>query len=667
MNWQLSVFGLLALVLVGGFVWFERSRPPARLIAAVAALAALGVAGRVALAPVPNVVATTDIVLLAGYTLGGAPGFIVGALSALVSNFWLGQGPWTPWQMAGWGAVGIAGAGLATLFARGLGRWGLALAAAAAALLFGALMDLSTMVNFGGEQSLDRYLALSARGIPFNLAHAAGNAALMLIAGPALVRMLERYRSRFQARWLSREEFAVAGGRPAAEPAATSAIAVLLIVLGLAAGSSGFTGGVDRAAAAPEAATSSAADGRAWLGRVQNRDGGWGNAPGVSSSASMTAWATLGLEAAGRNPLDVRARGGKTPIDYLRRNSGAIDSNGDIELAILALEAAGIDSRSFAGRDLPGELIGRRRKDGSLEGQVNQTAYAVLALRAAGLDGSTLGKSAAWLRRAQNRDGGWGSVPKARSEADSTGATLQALAVAPGGGGELAEGARWLSSKQRSDGSWALTQGAAGNSQSTAWAVQGLRAAGRDPSSVRSGGSSPLQYLAARQASDGHYRYSTGSDQTPVWVTAQALTGVEVAPFPLSRVARKPRSGGAGSGGGASGGGPGSAGSASGGGFGAGAGSFKGSGERGNLRSGSFGGGGGRSAAGGGPGGSLGPLAPDGTEALEQVGADQLAATGDPAGDEGLEAPSTPVLLGSLAVVAALLAGGFFLYRRRLP
>ena len=52
-----------------------------------------------------------------------------------------------------------------------------------------ALLDLSVMVTYGGEQSLDRYLALSARAIPFNLAHAAGNFALALVAGPALVRL----------------------------------------------------------------------------------------------------------------------------------------------------------------------------------------------------------------------------------------------------------------------------------------------------------------------------------------------------------------------------------------------------------------------------------------------------------------------------------------------
>src|SRR5438876_71732 len=86
--------------------WPTRARPPARMVALVAALAALAVAGRLAFAAIPNVVAATDIVLITGYAVGPAPGFAVGALAAVVSNLWLGQGPWTPWQMAGWGLVG---------------------------------------------------------------------------------------------------------------------------------------------------------------------------------------------------------------------------------------------------------------------------------------------------------------------------------------------------------------------------------------------------------------------------------------------------------------------------------------------------------------------------------------------------------------------------------
>ena len=69
-TWQAATFAGLALVLVGGFRWYERTRPSARLVALVAALAALAVAGRLVLAPIPNVVATTDIALITGYALG---------------------------------------------------------------------------------------------------------------------------------------------------------------------------------------------------------------------------------------------------------------------------------------------------------------------------------------------------------------------------------------------------------------------------------------------------------------------------------------------------------------------------------------------------------------------------------------------------------------------
>src|SRR5204862_706016 len=98
-SWQLSSLGVLFLVLVAGFLWYERERPPARVLSLVAALAALAVVGRLAFAAIPNVKPTTDIVLFAGYALGAAPGFAVGAVTAIASNVFLSQGPWTAWQM----------------------------------------------------------------------------------------------------------------------------------------------------------------------------------------------------------------------------------------------------------------------------------------------------------------------------------------------------------------------------------------------------------------------------------------------------------------------------------------------------------------------------------------------------------------------------------------
>jgi energy-coupling factor transport system substrate-specific component len=617
MSWQAGIFGLLGLTLLGGFVWYERSRPPSQIVALVAALAAISVAGRVAFSPIPNVVPSTDIALIAGYALGGAPGFAVGALTGLVSNFWLGQGPWTPWQMAGWGMTGLLGAGLAWATGRHVGRIGLAAFCAFAGFAYGALLDFSLMVTYGGEQSLDRFLALSARGLPFNIAHAAGNAALALVAGPAMVRMLLRYRRRFEFAWRP-----VAGSGPRTR-GATAGAAVLIVATLIA--TPALVGGsrADAAGGGSPAAVS-------WLRGAQNGDGGFGFGKGEESSPAMTGWAVLGLEAAGVNPLDVD-RGDATPITYLASTVGQITTTGDIERTILLLRGAGLNPRHFQGHDLVARLLARRGGDGSWAQQVNPTAFGILALKAAGVTSGN-SHSAGWLRSIQNDDGGWGFAAKSASDPDSTGAVLQALAA--GGGGGARRGVTYLRGTQRSGGGFAISSGPV-NAQSTAWAAQGLLAAGISPATVRSGGT-PLSYLAAAQVADGHYRYSATSDQTPVWVTGQALMAVNGAAFPLRPVSRAVANTAGG-------------GSAGGGGTGLGGGASGGSGKA----SGALGG----SAA-----------APAATETTAQTDPVSLApASSSESGGGGGGVPGWLIALALILLGGAAIWGGWVLYRRRLP
>jgi Squalene-hopene cyclase C-terminal domain/Prenyltransferase and squalene oxidase repeat len=502
MSWEAASFLILGLVLAAGFAWYERSRPSSQVVALVAALAALAVAGRLAFAAVPNVVATTDVVIFAGYALGPAPGFAVGALAGLVSNFWLGQGPWTPWEMVGWGMCGILGAALALSGLRPR-RGTLAVVCGLAAIPYGALMNFSLMATYGGDLSLGRFLLLESRAVPFEIAHAAGNVALALAAGPAMVRMLVRFRERFEWR-------------------ATSVAASLLLAFSLA-------------TALP--ATARAADtGRAvsWLASVQNTDGGWGSSPDSVSSVSTTEWVMLGLEAAGRNPLDL-VRNGHSPLDYLRSNVAALRSSGDNARTILALDGSGVNPRSFGGRNLVAALLNSRRQDGSFEGWPATTAYAVIALRSAGATGG-LEQSIAWLVSAQNRDGGWGNLPGSESTADITGAVMEAVP----GTKAAREGLEWLGRHQHASGGFGPGASAEVNSQSTAWAVQGMVAVGSDPETIRSGGNSAIEYLSARQAADGHFAYSASSDRTPVWVTGQALAAAAEKAFPVPAPPRRP-------------------------------------------------------------------------------------------------------------------------------
>ena len=117
---------------------------------------------------------------------------------------------------------------------------------------------------------------------------------------------------------------------------------------------------------------------------------------------------------------------------------------------------------------------------------------------------------------------------------------MQAL-VAAGRGRTptVSRAVRFLARGQNPDGGYPLQPGGPSNAQSTAWAVQGLVAAGRDPDRQRrNGAKSPIAYLRSLVTSSGKVRYSRTSAQTPVWVTAQALSALARKPFPLAPVPR---------------------------------------------------------------------------------------------------------------------------------
>ncbi len=541
MSWQLASFAVLAVAIAAGFGWYERARPSAKLLALVATLAALAALGRVAFAPIPSVKPTTDIVLLAGYVLGGAPGFVVGAVGALASNVFFGQGPFTPWQMAGWGAVGVLGALLARVFGRGLGRWSLAAACAVAGLAYGSFLDLHLWVLYSAH-SWEEYLLVAGRGVPFNLAHAGGNVVFCLAFGPLLVRALDRYRDRLEVVWhplpaaaTARAGDGRAGGGTAHRDglggaAAAGGLGALLAVIAVALG---VAGPVAPAHAADAAQTRAIA----FLAKAQNAGGGFGSDRGRGSDPLYTSWAVIGLAAAGRDPRTVK-RGGRSGVDYLVRNIGRVRATADVERAILALHAGRRSPRSVGGRDLVAELARKRRRNGSFSGLVNQTAFAILALRAGGRPRSdrTIRAAAGWLAGQHNRDGGFNfSGRGGPSGIDDTAGALQALVAAGKRSSKtVARAAAFIAARQNADGGLPLTPGGASNAQSTAWAIQALVAAGRDPARLRRGGArSPLAYLRSLQGSSGAVRYSRTATQSPVWVTAQALTGLARKPFPI--------------------------------------------------------------------------------------------------------------------------------------
>jgi hypothetical protein len=528
-SWPLASFSIVALVLLLGWFTYERRRPSARMVAVVATLAAVAALGRDAFVALPDVKPITAMTLVVGYALGPLPGFTVGALGMFASNIILGQGPYTPWQMAAWGMVGLAGAALGALSRRRLGRVQLAFACALAAVAAKEVMNVYTW-TLGASHTPAAFLVIAGAALPFDVVDTVASFLFGLAFAPELARLLARTRARMDVSWEDADthprtaEASTPSSGLRSLGAASSLVATLLAGTLLLAG-------------ARDAAASPLSRELTFLTGAQNADGGFGAARGQPSSELYTAWAAMGLAAAGRNPAAVR-RGGNSLLDSLRGQVSTLQGLGDAERTILAVHACGASAYTFAHRNLVSEVLRARAADDSFSHQVNLTAFAVFALRAVGHSPGfpALREAAGWIERQQNGDGGFGFGARGSpSDVDDTAAALQALVDAHARNARvLSAAAGFLTRAENLDGGYPQQPGGESNAQSTAWAVQGLIAAGRSPGTVRRRGSrSPLGYLESLVSPGGSVRYSRTGTQTPVWVTAQVLIALSGRTFPI--------------------------------------------------------------------------------------------------------------------------------------
>lgn len=170
---QTSLLTLTAAVLanIPFFFNFEKSRPKPRHILPVVVMSALATAGRVLFAAIPHVKPVSAIVIVTGIAFGRQGGYLTGALTALASNMFMGQGTWTPWQMFAWGLIGYL-AGVMESHGLFRHRWVVYLYGFLSGLLFGLIMDSWHIISFVSPLTWLGALAAYGAGFFFNLAHA---------------------------------------------------------------------------------------------------------------------------------------------------------------------------------------------------------------------------------------------------------------------------------------------------------------------------------------------------------------------------------------------------------------------------------------------------------------------------------------------------------------
>lgn len=184
------------LACVPFFIGFERGKTGARELVVIAVLTALSVVGRLIFAPLPGFKPVTAMVIITGIAYGMQAGFVTGALSAVVSNIFYGQGPWTPFQMFVWGFLGLL-SGL--IFKRGKkpNRFLLVLAGILGGVLFSVMMDVWSVLNFDGSWSWSRYAALIASSLPFMAVYAASNVVFLLLLTNPFLEKLNRIKNKY--------------------------------------------------------------------------------------------------------------------------------------------------------------------------------------------------------------------------------------------------------------------------------------------------------------------------------------------------------------------------------------------------------------------------------------------------------------------------------------
>lgn len=177
---------------------FENRKPRARELVIISVLCAIAVVGRAAFFMLPQFKPVVAIIIISGICLGGEAGFLVGTVTAFVSNFFFGQGPWTPWQMFTFGIIGFL-AGI--LFKKGIIKRTRALICLygffAVIILYGGIMNPSSVIMAQNTPTVEMITAAYLTGLPFDIIHAFSTVFFLYFLSEEMIEKLERVKTKY--------------------------------------------------------------------------------------------------------------------------------------------------------------------------------------------------------------------------------------------------------------------------------------------------------------------------------------------------------------------------------------------------------------------------------------------------------------------------------------
>ncbi len=178
------------------FIAFETNENTGRELVVIAVMCAISVVGRLIFAPIPGFKPVTAVVIITGAVLGAEAGFITGSMTALCSNIFFGQGPWTPFQMFSWGIIGFI-SGLIFFKRQKKNLIFIIIAGMLFGVLFSLLMDIWTTVSVSGEFIVNEYIACIIAAIPVTIEYAVSNAVFLAVLFIPFNKKLERIKTKY--------------------------------------------------------------------------------------------------------------------------------------------------------------------------------------------------------------------------------------------------------------------------------------------------------------------------------------------------------------------------------------------------------------------------------------------------------------------------------------
>ena len=196
--WGIEAAVLAVLICLAFFVEFENALLTSKEIALVAMLGTISAVLRVPFAAIPSVQPCTYLIICTGLVFGPVAGFAVGALTPLVSNFFLGHGPWTLYQMVAWGLAGVAAGYLGRL---NINRPALIVFAIVWGYIYGWITNLWFWTAFVYPLTAQTFWVTQASTVWFDTLHAIGNAVFMGLLGTKTIGILQRFKRRFSVEY----------------------------------------------------------------------------------------------------------------------------------------------------------------------------------------------------------------------------------------------------------------------------------------------------------------------------------------------------------------------------------------------------------------------------------------------------------------------------------